>query len=361
MYAGARRLLSAAAKPSLVFACTTSIVGSQSMQTEGSGLTPATASFLRDMQEGWQKSPPKSIWDITIDEYRGIATSVFDPLAGERADVDYKDVSLDCGSGLSIPARIYNPAPKKEPASAMIYYPGGAFVAKLGAPHVSISKIAKKTGWVIIVPDCRLAPEYKFPVGVQDAFEVLRWVKSDGVKKYNIDSTKIIVAGDSSGGNFAALVAIWARDHNIKLAHQILISPIVDLSRSLTSHRSYETVDILISKDFIAWAYGHYLPEHFDRKAPMASPYYAELAGVAPTTILMPEFDGIRSDGEAYSVKLKREGVPTDVIPFKGQIHSFLNARKVLSDGDDPVDVISNVMKNLERKHHKTDSPTISR
>ncbi|MEM9244010.1 MAG: alpha/beta hydrolase [Pseudomonadota bacterium] len=234
-------------------------------------LTDATKAFFDSLEQSWKASPPKALSATSINEYRENARNFFESTALPAEDAQYECITIPTMDGQHISANVYHSISAKKGRGVLIFYPGGAFIAKLGAHHSPISHIANKTDCCIIVPDCRLAPENKFPTGLHDAFCILNWVYKKGTALYGIDPNKIIVGGDSSGGNFAALTAIYARDNNISLLCQILISPITDLSRSLTSFKKEEQQDILTSPEFVEWAYQHYFPNGFNRKSPQAS------------------------------------------------------------------------------------------
>jgi acetyl esterase len=309
-------------------------------------LNKATKKFFQDFCEILQKNPPKPLSQTTMEEYRKGGESLFGPLAGAPAAVPFENKVITGAHGNHIEITIFN-SKTLGLLPALIFYPGGGFIADLNVHHVPCSRIAEQSNCRVILVRTRLAPEHPFPAGFEDALDAYQWIQKNALQ-LNIDSKKIMVAGDSSGGNFAALVAITARDKKLPLAHQFLISPATDLSRSITGYEQYEKEDILLSPELAKWAYAKYLPQGIFFKDPKVSPYWhPNLTGVAASTIIVAEHDGIRADSEGYAEKLRLAGNNCELIVCKGQVHSFMIARAVLNEGEDPVDLIAQKIKAI--------------
>jgi acetyl esterase len=309
-------------------------------------LSPATQAFFKKFSEMMAASSPKPLSALSMEEYRTGGSTIFCPLAEDPAVVNSRKITIPGFAGHPLDAEIFNPDSSKD-APTLIFYPGGGFVATLGVHNVPCSHIAKKANCKVIMVNCRLAPEHQFPIGLEDAYAAYKWILTNA-ETLGVATDKIMVGGDSSGGNFAALIAIRARDEGLPLAHQFLISPATDLSRSIKTHEELEKQDMLLGAELAAWAYEKYLPSGVDPKDPSVSPYWhSDLSRLAPATIVVAECDGLRSDSDGYAEKLLGAGSKVELIVVPGQVHSFMIARRVLNDGTDPSDIISKKIKGL--------------
>ncbi len=319
--------------------------------------------FFTSLMEEFKKNPPKPLSEQTIDEYRKNGKALFQQLTADSVDIASYDHTISGPDGNTITMRIYGQK-TKEKTPVLIFYPGGAFIAELGAHAATCSRIAAETGYKVIMPFCRLAPEHKFPSGLNDAYATYNHVL-ENADELGVDCDRIAIGGDSSGGNFAALIAIKIRDDSKPLAHQFLISPAVDLSRTITNNPKYaalkkcEEEDILTSSDLAHWAYDHYLPKTLDRKDPSTSPYFhPNLSNLAPATIIVAEYDGLRADADAYHQQLIDSDNSSELFVCKGQTHSFLIARKVLNEGTDPTNIVIRRMQEIFPAENEADTQT---
>jgi acetyl esterase len=176
---------------------------------------------------------------------------------------------------------------------------------------------------VVVSVDYRLAPEHKFPAAAEDAYAATVWVASHA-EELAADVSRIVVAGDSAGGNLAAVAALMARDRGgPRLALQLLIYPVTDAACDTPSYR--ENADgYLLTASAMKWFWGHYLSDPGGGADPYASPLRAaDLAGLAPALILTAEFDPLRDEAEAYATRLKEAGVVVRMKRYDGMIHGF--------------------------------------
>lgn len=246
------------------------------------------------------------------------------------ANVPYVDIEVPISNHVQLPARVYRPHgySKKEPLPTLFYVPGTAFIAvETKFTHLVCSHICEQAQCQIIVINHRLAPEEQFPVGLHDAYRLLNFFTKIAPEFFNIDPNRVVISGYSSGGNFAALMAIQAKKENINVRRQILVSPFVDLSRSLNAFKEYEEKDTDIKDEFVKWFLKLYIPPNIDRKHPSLSPFWVkqeELKGLPPTDIMLAEYDRFRSDAEGFYTKLKEAGVDTSRYMFENEKHSYL-------------------------------------
>jgi len=151
-----------------------------------------------------------------------------------------------------------------------------------------------------------------------------------------IDKARIAVAGDSAGGNLAAVVAIIARDRGgPAICHQLLTYPVTDMAFKSESYTSNGT-GYFLTKDMMAWFGLQYVPTGHDIEDPLLSPlYHKNLKGLPPATVLTAEYDPLRDEGEAYAKKLQDAGVPTKLVRYDGVFHGFFSMNGAVDQADD--------------------------
>lgn len=224
---------------------------------------------------------------------------------------------------------VYNPLVGEGPFPTLVYIPGNAFVAsETSYTKFICSNIAHYARCQVIVIKHRLAPEFQFPAGYEDAYKLLCLLQSPKVAKFlKIDLKKMAIAGYSSGGNLAALMTIQAMKQKMPIAKQILISPVTDLSFSLKGFSEFENQDKTISSQFAAWFANLYVPECVNRKDPRLSPYWTDpkdLINMPSTDIIFGELDRFRSQSELYGKKLTDSGNKVCHFMFRNENHGFL-------------------------------------
>ena len=227
--------------------------------------------------------------------------------------------------------RIYTPA-AGGPLPMALFCFGGGFV--VGAPEQSdfiCSAWARRANTLVVCPAYRLAPEDKFPAAVEDVSASLQWLARSG-SDIGGDPTRITVAGDSAGGNLAAVLAQEAPRLGIALRRQILIYPALDAAASTPSWREMGT-GYGFTAEWMAWYWRQYLPNRQAAQDPRASPLRAtNLAGLAPATIVTAEYDILRDEAEIYAARLREGGVAVDLKRWPGQIHGFLRLPGQIDD-----------------------------
>ena len=249
------------------------------------------------------------------------------PPPGDRLPVtSVEDTTVDNGAE-GLPLRIYRQHPDQT-SGVVLYFHGGAFFSGSLETHDVVARsLAKKTGFTVVAVGYRLAPEANFPAGLEDCLSALKWVIAHG-ENLGWDSRHLAVAGDSSGANFATVVAGLAHDEAIDvISHQVLLYPSVDLDFDLDRYpslrenaRGYglETAGLVPHNSF-------YLDSGADPADPRVSPIKREdLSGLPKTLILTAQYDPLRDEGEAYGQRLCEAGVEVSMHRYESANHGFI-------------------------------------
>ena len=250
---------------------------------------------------------------------------------------DVKDRTIDTTSG-ELRIRMYHPAPG-ETLPVIVFFHGGGFVLGSLDTHDGLARsLANGARSLVVSVDYPLAPEHKYPAARTAAFAATRWI-ADHAAELGGDATRLAVAGDSAGGNLAAVVALIARDAGApQIAMQLLIYPDLDFRRSNTSIRDFAGQYGNISREAQHWFMDHYLNRDDEKLDPLVSPLLApNLRGLPPAFIITAEYDALRDEGEDYGRLLRQAGVATVVQRYDGMIHEFLRwpfdaSRRALED-----------------------------
>jgi acetyl esterase len=206
-------------------------------------------------------------------------------------------------------------------------------IGDLDSHDVVCRKLADEGELIVISVDYRLAPDHKFPAAVDDAVAAAKWI-ADNAKQLGVDVSRLMVGGDSAGGNLAAVVALASRDGNgPRIAGQVLIYPATDFAMTHPSHSEPET-SRLLTHSVIRWFKNHYLGDA-DINDWRASPARATtLAGLPPAYVLTAGADPLRDEGDEYARRLKEAGVPVTYRTFPGQFHGFFTMGKLLQQAN---------------------------
>jgi acetyl esterase len=258
-----------------------------------------------------------------------------------------KDVAADGPHG-PIPLRLYRPAGVDAAAClpVLVYFHGGGWViGDLDTHDVLCRQLTAEAGISVISVDYRLAPEHKFPASVDDAWAATRFIV-DHAAELNVDASRLAVAGDSAGGNLAAVVALLARDQGgpaIRL--QVLNYPVTDCRIDSPSYGEFAD-GFLLTRVSMQWFIDHYLKSPADAGDWRASPLRApSLAGLPPALIITAGFDPLRDEGEAYAARLRQAGVRVDAVCFGGMIHGFLPMGRLISTGNRAVSLVAGALR----------------
>jgi len=234
------------------------------------------------------------------------------------------------GPAGDLPARIYFPVPAASgPAPITLYFHGGGFVLMGLETHDGICRqLCDVSGSCVVSVAYRLAPENLFPAAADDAMAALHWAAREA-QVLGADATRLAVAGDSAGGNLAAVTALRARDASgPMLRAQVLFYPVVDCARAEAAwpSRSRFATGYGLRADTMRWFLEQYLPHGNDGTHPYASPMRAStLRALPPAHIVTAGYDILRDEADAYAAALTKADVPVTLAHYPSLNHGFLH------------------------------------
>ena len=231
--------------------------------------------------------------------------------------------SID-GPGGALRLRIYLPH-GSAPFPVLVFYHGSGFVLCSLDTHDGMCRnLCAGAGCIVVSVDYRLAPEHRFPAGLEDCLVATRWVAHHAAA-LAADPRRIAIGGDSAGGNLAAAVALRIRDEGgPPLCGQLLIYPVTDYHTSGTASYAENAEGYGLTRDTMRWFWDHYLADERDATSPHAAPLRAaDLSNLPPALVVTAEYDPLRDEGEAYAARLRAAGVPTAMSRWDGMNHGF--------------------------------------
>jgi len=239
-----------------------------------------------------------------------------------------QDVDAD-----GVPVRVYRPTDETALPTIVFLHGGGWTIGCVNDYDGVARTIAHATNAVVVSVEYRLAPEHPFPAGYDDCWTALNWAAKHA-PDFGGDGSKLVLMGDSAGGNLTAVCALRARDAGgPELALQVLIYPVTDYNFDGQSYRENGT-GYLLEQETMRWFVDCYTRGGADPSDPRISPLQADdLRGVAPALVITAEFDPLRDEGAAYAERLQEAGVPTTYRCYDGMIHIFFGLVAVFDDG----------------------------
>lgn len=235
--------------------------------------------------------------------------------------------------------RIYEPrSPSPSPRPVCLYFHGGGFVLGSLRSHDGVcGRIAERAKCLVVSVDYRLAPEHRFPAAAHDAIAAYRWCVTHA-RSLGVDPRRIAVAGDSAGGNLAAVVAWHERASDSPPSFQLLVYPSTDLEHPTESYRLFAT-GYLLETNTSRWFRSQYLRHEDDLRSPLASVMRAPcLRGTPPAHIVTAGFDPLRDEGEAYARKLAQAGVRVALRCEQHLTHGFFSLGGILDSARRAID-----------------------
>jgi acetyl esterase len=283
-------------------------------------LDPQARQFL----DAFAASGTPMPWEVaTPAEARAVLESL-QVVSGEPIPVgrvDERSIATPIGA---LRVRIFTP-PGEGPFPVVLWFHGGGWVVgSLDESDATCRSLCSKANAIVVCPDYRLAPEHPFPAAADDCYATTKWVANHG-RTIGGNSSAIAVAGDSAGGNLAAVVAQMARDRGgPELVFQLLVYPVVGLPNDGRSSYAEFSDGFFLTKAGMEWFADQYATSADDLRNPYLTPLGAgNLSQLPPALVITAECDPLRDEGEEYARRLQQAGVECTLSRYGGQIHAF--------------------------------------
>ena len=276
-----------------------------------------------------------AIHEMPVDTARQVFLELVKNLQGAVVPIHRSEDRTVPGPDGAVPIRIYTPRELgADKLPVLVFFHGGGWVIGDLDSHDNMCRyFANEADMVVVAVDYRLAPEHRFPAGIDDAIAAAQWVCANA-GSIGGDPARIAVTGDSAGGNMAAVVAQQLKG---KIAFQLLIYPATDFSDGdYPSRARFGTGEYFLSSEDMAWFGAHLFGEHSAAGDPKASPIAApDLSGLAPALTVTAGYDPLMDEGKAYADALAQAGVPSEYKCYEGTIHGFVSFPGTLQAGAD--------------------------
>jgi len=301
-----------------------------SQRNPHSRLTDAMRLVLANIQRAGR--PPMSMLNVQQARlFYEMSASILDLPEPRMARVE--DFKIPTRDGHFIKARLFAPNLRSatQGLPTLVYFHGGGFtIGSIQTHNVLCRELARIGHCAVISVDYRLAPEYRFPMATNDAWDALKWV-SESVSSLGLHPNALAVGGDSAGGTLAAVCALQARDVGLQLALQLLIYPGTAARQESASHHTYES-GFMLDKATVDWFFNHYIDAK-DRDDWRFAPMLAQRhEGLAPAWIGLAECDPLVDEGVAYADLLRMASVAVDLQIYHGVVHGFVNMGRVIPE-----------------------------
>lgn len=230
------------------------------------------------------------------------------------------------GRGRRILCRVHKPV--ADPGlPVLVYFHGGGWVWSSVDTHDRLTReYAAAARCAVVSVDYALSPEAQFPQALEECAAVVRWIAAHGAS-WGLDGDRIVLGGDSAGGNLALATALYLRDSaGPALCGVLTLYPVCDADFTRPSYRRFGPGGYFLTEEKMRFYWNVYAPEPATRRNPLAAPLHADLAALPPVMVQLAELDVLLDEGNALATKLKSAGVDTELDIVPGVIHGFLRA-----------------------------------
>lgn len=290
-------------------------------------------------------APP--FYELSPAEARRVYDSSPDFSAAPDPVAHVEDVTIP-GPGGPLAARIYRSgAEAQDPPPLLLYLHGGGWVMGGIEPVDSpLRALANRSGAVICSLGYRLAPETPFPGPLEDVLATVSWLAGQA-PSLGADQERIVVGGDSAGGNLAAAATLAARDkRGPRPAGQVLIYPVMDFDFDTASYREHAE-GYGLTRESMRWYWDCYASTEA-RSDPLAAPLRAaDVAGLPPALVISAEHDVLRDEAEDFAHRLEAAGVSVTLSRYEGMVHGFFRMAGAVDAGPQLIDEIAGWLRAL--------------
>jgi acetyl esterase len=247
------------------------------------------------------------------------------PIMLPKASVE--DRIMPVGPKSETRVRIIRPQGMSRTLPVIIYFHGGGWIMGDTTTHDRlVRQLAVGAQALVVFVDYDRSPEARYPIAIEEDFGVTKYV-AEHPAEFNVDASRLAIAGDSVGGNMTAVVALLAKERGgPAIAAQLLFFPVTDASMNNLSYKTF-TDGPWLTKPAMEWFWDAYLPDANARRDIHVSPLNAsvdELRGLPPAMVITDEYDVLRDEAEAYARKLVDAGVTVTATRYLGTIHDFV-------------------------------------
>jgi acetyl esterase len=294
-------------------------------QTNSAAQDPNISKDIRGFLKALNSGNGKPLETLAPKDARLVLVGAQQSVKYDYSDIEESEKTIT-EDGQTVKIHIVKPKGAKAGLPVFMFFHGGGWVLGDYPTHKRLVRdLVVRSGAVAVFPDYTPSPEAHFPVAINQAYAATKWVSEHG-KEIGVNGAKLAVAGNSVGGNMAAVVALMAKDKNgPKLVEQVLLWPVTDNDFNRASYTSYAQ-ERFLTTPLMQWMWDNYTTNPADRNSKYAAPFKAsldELKGLPPALVQVAENDILHDEGVAYGRKLDEAGVPTTITEYKGFIHDY--------------------------------------
>ena len=271
--------------------------------------------------------PHPRIYEVPPAQGRDILAGLQTGEGVDKPAVDESWTEVDAGEWGTVRARVVRPGGAEGPLPVVFYIHGAGWVFGDENTHDRlVRELAVGANAAAVFPVYDRAPEARYPTQIEQNYAVARWVVEHGAEM-DLDASRMVVCGDSVGGNMSAVLAQMAKDRgDVRLAAQVLLYPVTDANFDTASYLQFAE-GYYLTRDGMLWFWDQYTTGDSQRKERYASPLRAsldDLRDLPPAVVITDEADVLRDEGEAYAARLREAGVPVTAVRVLGMVHDFL-------------------------------------
>jgi acetyl esterase len=293
-------------------------------------LDPEISVFVEQMAKAWAEHPP--FMTLPIEEARRVAEQVRAPWRANGPQMARISEHLVPTSGEPLRVRLYNPG-LSDLAPALIYLHGGGFILFSIDTHDRLMREYAAAGnFLVLGVDYPLSPEVQYPIALNQIVELIDWLYAEGGEALGINPDRLAIGGDSAGGNLSVAAALRLRDRGTpdRVKGLLLNYGAFATECSDEAEARFGGSDAVLQRAEMDHYYRSYLgAEGLAQPEPYAAPLLANLKGLPPAFLAIPECDLLAEQSYAMAERMKLAGVDVTSVVYRGATHSFLEAMSV--------------------------------